>query len=400
MLSFQLFFDIQKQLLDANFMAVREVYDEIDWDERLIGIVWPRGVGKSTLLVRYLSTQDLSRSLYISADSIYFLDMTLLDFAMRWHREYDGWLLIIDEIHQYRNWQQELKNIYDSIPTLRIIFSGSSSIDLQTGSYDLSRRARLYQLHGFTFREYINYQYTLDIPKYTLSDILTDHLTITQSLPQIPIIRYFREYLERGYYPYYVNEKVQDNKKILETIHKTIYDDIANYYTIKTENLIFFKKILNYLSVMEAGEININKISKTLEIDNKTVSTYLEIMEKGGLIRFLLKDIHGYNIMKNTSKLYLENTNIVYTITKNLLKEVSVGKIRENFFVQSLQNTGQPIVYSDIGDFCIWDMYFEIWWQGKTFRQISDQKHTSFLVLDDIVVWQKWVIPLYLFWLL
>ena len=200
---------------------------------------------------------------------------------MRFHREYDGKILIIDEIHKYRNWQQELKNIYDSIPTLQIVFSGSSSIDLKSGNYDLSRRARLYHLHGFSLREYINYQYQLDIPRYTLSQILSDHLSIAQGLPSIPFIKYFREYLEMGYYPYYVNEKTKDSTKILETVNKTIYDDIANYYNIKTENLIFFKKILNYLSVMEPGEINSNKIAKTLEIDNKTVHSYLEILEKG-----------------------------------------------------------------------------------------------------------------------
>lgn len=396
----QRFFETQKQLLDANFSQVREMYEVIDFSERLIGIVWPRWVGKSTILIRYLSTQDLSRSLYISADSIYFLNTTLLDFAMRFHREYDGKILIIDEIHKYPNWQQELKNIYDSIPTLQIVFSGSSSIDLKSGNYDLSRRARLYHLHGFSFREYINYQYHLDIPRYTLMQILSDHLSVAQNLPNIPIIKYFREYLERGYYPYYVNEKTKDNTKILETVNKTIYDDIANYYNIKTENLIFFKKILNYLSVMEPGEINANKISKTLEIDNKTVNSYLEILEKWWLIRFLLKDANGYNIMKNTSKIYLENTNLLYAINTSLIKDVKVGTMREIFFVMALQNSGQSIVFSKVGDFMISDKYFEIWWANKTFRQIQKKKENSFLVLDDIIVWESGVIPLYLFGLL
>ncbi len=396
----QRFFGIQKQLLDVSFSQVREIFDTIDFSERLIGIVWPRWVGKSTILIRYLSSQDISRSLYISADSIYFLDTTLLDFALRFHREYDGKILLIDEIHKYHNWQQELKNIYDSIPTLQIIFSGSSSIDLTSGSYDLSRRARLYHLHGFSFREYINYQYHLDIPWYSLSDIQRDHLSITQKLPNIPIIKYFREYLEMGYYPYYVNEKTQDNTKILETVNKTIYDDIANYYSLKTENLIFFKKILNYLSVMEPWEVNTNKISKTLEIDNKTVNNYLEILEKWGLIRFLLQDVHGYNIMKNTSKIYLENTNILFAMNAGLMKNINIGTMKENFFITALQNSNQKILFSKIGDFMIDETIFEIWWMNKTFKQIWKMKDNSFLVLDDIIVGKTGVIPLYLFWLL
>ena len=208
-------------------------------------------MGKSTILVKYLSQNDLSKSLYVSADNIYFLENKLFDFARRFKNEYDGKLLIIDEIHKYKNWQQELKNIYDSFADLKIIFSGSSSIDLKGGNYDLSRRAKLYSLHGFSFREYLNYKYHLNIKKFTLKDILSNHLDIAQTLPEAPFIKYFKEYLQEGYYPYYVNEKQKDTLKIIETVNKTIYDDIANFYSIKTENLIYFKKILNYVAVME-----------------------------------------------------------------------------------------------------------------------------------------------------
>jgi uncharacterized protein len=394
------FFEIQKYLLDSKFPLTRELYKEIDFEERLIGIVWPRGVGKSTILIEYLSNNNLSTSLYISADNIYFLEHTLFDFALRFKREYDGKLLIIDEIHKYKNWQQELKNIYDSLPGLKIVFSGSSGIDLRGWNYDLSRRARLYHLQGFSFREYVNYVYDQKIESISFGDILTNHIQIAQSLPNIPIIKYFKEYLEFGYYPYFVNENKKDVSKIIETIHKTIYDDIANYYNIKTENLVYFKRILNYLSVIEPGEINSNKISKTLEIDNKTVNTYLEILEKGGLIRFLIKDISGYSVMKNTSKIYLDNTNLSFAICNNLHKEVRVGMIRETFFINTVQNSKNSVVSSKIGDCMIDDFYFEIGGEGKSFKQISKYPDRSFLVLDDILVWEKGIIPLYLFGLM
>lgn len=232
------------------------------------------------MLLEYLRTKDLSKSLYISADNIYFLEHTLFDFALSFKRDYDGRLLIIDEIHKYPNWNQELKNIYDSFPNLQVVFSGSSSLDLHVGNYDLSRRARLYHIRGFSFREYLNYKYNLEIARYSFDEVIKNHLQIAQSLGNFPVIKYFREYLREGYYPYYVNEKQKDFSKILETVNKTIYDDIANFYNLKTENLIFFKKMLNYLSVIEPGEINSNKISKTLEIDNKTVHHYLELLEK------------------------------------------------------------------------------------------------------------------------
>ncbi|NDK07799.1 AAA family ATPase [Candidatus Gracilibacteria bacterium] len=394
------FFEIQKNLIASNYSEKRELFNEINFTERLIGVIGPRGVGKSTLLLQYLKTKDLRVSLYISADNIYFLENKLFDFALRFVREYDGKLLIIDEIHKYRNWQQELKNIYDSFPTLQIIFSGSSSIDLVLGNYDLSRRAKLYYLEGFSLREYINFVYKQKLKKITLQDLLQNHISIAQNFPNIPIIKYFKEYLSIGYYPYFVNEKQQDYSKILETINKTIYDDIANYYNVKTENLIYFKKIINYLSIIPPGELNSNKISKTLEIDNKTVNTYLEILEKGGLIRFLLKDVDGYNIMKNTSKIYLDNTNILYAVNTNLLKETNLGTIRETFFINCIQNSKNKLIFSKIGDFKIGDICFEIGGENKTFKQLKDKITESFLVQDDIIIGEKNKIPLWLFGML
>lgn len=393
------FFEIQKYLIDNRFTTVREIYYEIDFSQKLIWIIWPRWVWKSTILIEYLKQNNLSNSLYISADNIYFLENNLFEFALKFKREFDGKILLIDEIHKYKNWQQELKNIYDSIPDLQIIFSWSSSIDLKNWNYDLSRRAKLYYLNWFSFREYINYLYWLNIKKYELNDILNNHINICLNLWNIPVIKYFKEYLENWYYPYYVNEKQKDNQKILETIDKTIYDDISKYYNVKTENLIYFKRILNYLSITNPWEINSNKISKTLEIDNKTVNNYLEILEKWWLIRFLLKDINWYNIMKNTSKIYLDNTNLIYSISKNLGKEINIWLIRELFFLNSIQNKNINICFSEKWDFKVNDNLFEIWWKNKTYKQIS-WLNNSFLVVDDIIIWEKNTIPLYLLWFL
>lgn len=393
------FFEIQKYLIDNRFTTVREIYYEIDFSQKLIWIIWPRWVWKSTILIEYLKQNNLSNSLYISADNIYFLENNLFEFALKFKREFDGKILLIDEIHKYKNWQQELKNIYDSIPDLQIIFSWSSSIDLKNWNYDLSRRAKLYYLNWFSFREYINYLYWLNIKKYELNDILNNHINICLNLWNIPVIKYFKEYLENWYYPYYVNEKQKDNQKILETVDKTIYDDISKYYNVKTENLIYFKRILNYLSIINPWEINSNKISKTLEIDNKTVNNYLEILEKWWLIRFLLKDINWYNIMKNTSKIYLDNTNLIYSISKNLGKEINIWLIRELFFLNSIQNKNINICFSEKWDFKVNDNIFEIWWKNKTYKQIS-WLNNSFLVVDDIIIWEKNTIPLYLLWFL
>lgn len=394
----QRFFEIQQELLQNLSIKKRYLYDEVDFNERLIWVIWPRWVWKTTLLLQYLSTKELSEEyLYISADNIYFLENNLFEFASRFYREYDWKLLIIDEIHKYKNWNQELKNIYDSFPKLKILFSWSSSLDLKIWNYDLSRRANLYYLEWFSFREYINFNYDYNLEKIDFEDILKNHFKISREISNnLSIIKYFKEYLKFWYYPYFLKKDNREYKKVIETIEKTIFEDISNFYNLKSQNLVAFKKILNYLAINPPGTININKISKTLELDNKIISNYLEILEKSWLIRFLLKDSYWYNIMKNTSKLYLDNTVMYYSINLFLNKDVNIWTIRENFVLNQVWNSVWNISFSKIWDFKIWDNIFEIWWKNKTFKQIKDLENW-YLILDDIIIWEKNKIPIWLF---
>ncbi len=397
----QNFFEIQESLLKNLSEKKRYLYDEIDFSERLIWIIWARWVWKTTLLLQYLKQKWKSeKNLYISADNIYFLENTLFDFTKKFVREYEGELLIIDEIHKYKNWNQELKNIYDSFVDLKIIFSGSSSLDLKIWNYDLSRRAVLYYLEGFSFREYLNFNYDFDFEKISFEDILQKNYQISSFISEkLAILKYFKEYLKFWYYPYFNKKDILEYRKVNETIEKTIFEDISNFYKLHTWNLLFFKKILNYLAINPPWTININKIAKTLEIDHKTTSFYLEILQKVWLVRFLLKDVYGYNIMKNTSKIFLDNSVLYYSINYFLNKEVNIWTIRENFVLNQVSNSIKNISYSKVGDFKIYDYIFEIWWKTKDFSQIKDLKK-SYLILDDIIIWQSNKIPIWLFWFL
>ena len=397
----QNFFEIQQWLLQDLSVKKRYLYDKIDFDDRLIWIIGPRWVWKTTLLLQYLSTKEISEEyLYISADNIYFLENNLFEFVSKFHKEYDWKLLIIDEIHKYKNWNQELKNIYDSFPKMNIIFSWSSSLDLKIWNYDLSRRASLHYLEWFSLREYINFNYNENLEIIKFNDIINNNFKLSSKISnKLSILKYFKEYLKYWYYPYFIKKDESEYKKVIETIEKTIFEDISNFYNLKSQNLISFKKILNYLAVNPPWTININKISKTLELDNKIISNYLEILEKSWLIRFLLKDSYWYNIMKNTSKLYLDNSVLYYSINLFLNKDVNIWTIRENFVLNQVWNSIWNISFSKTWDFKIWDNIFEVWWKNKDFNQIKGVDK-SFLVLDDILVWEKNKLPIWLFWFL
>lgn len=394
----QKFFETQNELLKNLSNKKRYLFNEIDFNERLIWLIWPRWVGKTTMLLQYILEKNIwEKGLYISADNIYFLENNLYEFVEKFYREYEWELLIIDEIHKYKNWSQELKNIYDSFPKMNIIFSWSSSLDLKIWNYDLSRRAKLYHLEWFSFREYLNFNYEKNFSKINFQEILEKNFQISTKISnEIAILKYFKEYLKFWYYPYFNKKNISEYWKVMETIEKTIFEDISNFYDLKSQNLLFFKKILNYLAVNPPWTININKISKTLELDNKTVSHYLEILKKVWLVRFLLKDEFWYSIMKNTKKIFLDNSILYFTINSFLNKEVNIWTIRENFVLNQIWNSIKNISYSKIWDLKIYENIFEIWGKNKNFSQIKDEKN-SYLILDDILIWNWWKIPIWMF---
>src|SRR3990167_2217144 len=255
----------------------RFLYEKLSVNHRLLGVVGARGVGKTTLLLQYIKNELYSegKAFYFSADNIYFNHVTILDFVNQLYSSQGITIFFIDEIHKYPNWNQELKNIYDSFPSIKIIFSGSSSIDLVTGTYDLSRRAHLLYLPGLSFREYLNIKTGQKFSSVTLEDLLQHHQKMAATFSSVRTLQhYFEEYKLFGYYPIVFQDRDRLYDAIANVIDKTIYEDIANFYNLKTQNLSCFKRIINFFGSIPPGKINTNNIARHLGIDNKTAEHY------------------------------------------------------------------------------------------------------------------------------
>ena len=301
------------------------------------------------------------------------------------YEDYGIRYFFFDEIHKYQNWNQELKNIYDSYPDIKIVFSGSSSIDLIKGAYDLSRRGVLYRIGGMSFREYLLFNDIVDVDVVTLEEILENRTKLEGNIAGIKKLKgYFHEYLNKGYYPFYLEDETTYNQKIVRIIEKTIFEDISNFYKLKTENLSSFMRILAYLSTIPPGELNRNSIAKNIRLDNKTVQNYLYILYETGLVELITENKSGSNILKQTEKIYLDNPDLYTAITEEIGYESQIGTIREIF-------------YSKTGDFEVNDTIFEIGGKNKTLKQIKNDLGNAYLVKDDILYGSKYEIPLYLF---
>ncbi len=390
----------RRLLKNTNFSTHRYLFKSFNTKSRLTGLVGPRGTGKTTLLLQYIKEkiENINQCLYLSLDNIYFTQLKLIEFVDDLY-EIDGIrYFFLDEVHKYPNWDQELKNIYDSYPDVKIIFSGSSSMDLIRGTYDLSRRGSLFKIGGMSFREYLEFKLNRTIPAISFHDLVENPESFAEQLADIERIKgHFLEYLENGYYPFLFEDKENYHQKILNVIDKTIYEDISNFYRLKTENLINFKKILSYLATISPGQLNRNSISKHTGLDNRTVENYLKILNETGLVCLVKENKAGSNLLKGTEKIYLDNSNVYRAIIDEIGFKYSKGTVREIFFIKMLQNAGEKVFYSKIGDFQVQDFYFEIGGKSKSKKQIKNYLENSFLVKDDIMYPSHNTIPLHLF---
>jgi uncharacterized protein len=378
----------------------RYIYNKFHINDRLTGLIGPRGTGKTTLLLQYIKEKidDKDSCIFASLDNIYFANNALLDFVNELYDDYGVRYFFLDEIHKYKNWNQELKNIYDSFPDIKVIFSGSSSIDLVKGTYDLSRRGTLFHIGGISFREYLLFRDIADLPIISLDQIVKERQSAEAKIANLKRLKgYFKEYLGKGYYPFFLEGLDFYNQKIQRIIDKTIFGDIANFYKLKTENLSNFKRILAYLATIPPGELSCNNIAGKIELDNKTILNYLNILRETGLADLISENKSGSNLLKKKEKIYLDNPDLYSSIIEEIGFDSQMGTLREIFFIKMLKNAGHKIYYSKTGDFEVNGTIFEIGGKNKTLKQIKSKLKNSFVVKDDILYGSRFEIPLYLF---
>ena len=382
-------------LVDLSFK--RYLYERFQLS-RLTGLIGARGVGKTTLMLQFIKeTCPLNKTFYFSADSLYFRQSTLLAFINELYHVEGYRIFFIDEIHKYDNWNQELKNLYDAFPDIKIVYSGSSALELIKGSHDLSRRAKLYHLPGMSFREYLNFTEHQSIETSSLTALLANPSALNKLSSIDRLLGHFKTYLESGYYPFSFEEPHTYYERVMQIIDKIIFEDIPSCFDLKTHNLHFFQKMLGYLASIPPGEVNTNNIANNLGIAHQTVFHYLTILEQVGLIQMVYSYVGGNRYLRKPQKIFLHNTTLLYTCQQFVGEPLYKGTLRELYFVQTLRDANQKIYYSKQGDYRTKDFIFEIGGKNKTQQQIVDAELPGVLVKDDILVASKNILPLLFF---
>ena len=377
------------QLVSDDF--VRYLHDEIDWTAQLIAILGARGVGKTTMLLQHIKRfNSLEDTLFVYADNIYFTKHTLFDLATDFYKG-GGRHLFIDEIHKYKNWSQEIKNIYDTLPRLQVVYTGSSILDLEQGGADLSRRKLQYYLYGMSFREYIQLRYHIQIPVHSLTDLLEDNIRFPYSdLQPLPV---WKEYVQIGYYPFFLKGNYLQllNGVVLQTVE----NDIPIYAGLSVGTARKLKTLLYIIAQSVPFKPNMSAIAADLGISRNDVGDLMFYLEKAGLINQLRSDITGIRLLGKVDKVFLNNTNLMYAIAGG---NTDIGNERETAFY-TLTRVTEPVTTSSVSDFQIGDYTFEVGGQKKGRKQIKDVQN-AFVVRDDIEFGSNGIVPLWAFGLM
>lgn len=376
---------LQLELTCSDFH--RYLYNDVNWNARMVAITGARGVGKSTMVLQYLKTQISDcKVLYISADHTFFTTHTLVEVADDFSKE-AGSLLVIDEVHKYPDWSRELKQIYDTHPDMKVIFTGSSVLDIIDGVADLSRRVLHYTMYGLSFREYLGLFHHISVPKYSLEEILDGKAHIEGMLHPLPA---FREYLSEGYYPFAIEGDFP--LRMQNVITKTIESDIAQYAGLRATTAKKLKKMLAVISGLAPYKPNADNLALEIGISRNSVQDYLSLLERAQLIGQLRDDTGGIRGLGKVEKVYIDNPSLMRVLSGG---KTDVGNMRETFFYNQMR-VKNDVISSRQSDFKIEKYTFEVGGRKKGKKQIEDIPD-SFIVKDDIEFAQGNVIPLWAF---
>ena len=366
----------------------RYMFNRIDWNARMVGIIGPRGVGKSTMILQKIreGQDSLYPQLYVSADHTFFSTHTLTELADNFVKE-GGKHLYIDEVHKYQGWSRELKQIYDVHPTLKVVFTGSSVLDIQKGEADLSRRALMYSMQGLSFREYLELFHGIVTPVYSLDDIITHRVELLEPEHPLPL---FRNYCKNGYYPFSLEGNFEIRME--QVVSQTIEADIPQYADLKAATARKLKKMLAIIAKSAPFKPSYEHLATEIGVSKNNIPDYLLYLERAGMIGQLRNETGGMRSLGKIEKVFVDNPSLMSAIADTM---ANVGTLRETFFYNQMR-VDYDVTSSKHADFEVNGYTFEVGGRKKGTKQIEGVEN-AFIVKDDIETGYGIFLPLWTF---
>lgn len=376
------------KIAEVSADYVRRIHDEIAWDDRLVAIVGARGVGKTTMILQHIKLHDNApTALYVTADDLWFTSHTLLELADVFYKN-GGRTLYIDEVHRYPKWSVELKNIYDTYSRLKVVYTGSSILDIRRGGADLSRRQLEYTMYGLSFREYLLLSHGIDLPVYTLDDVVAQRIAFPAG--EHRPIALFKEYMREGYYPFF--RQRDSHTRLQQVVNQVLEVDIPKFAELTLTTIEKLKRLMYVVAQSVPFKPNYSKLGRDLECHRTSVSDLMLLLEKSHLVQILRDDSFGVSSLGKVDKIYLGNTHLAYALNDSV---PNVGNLRETVFLTSVKPK-YDVMASSVADFKVGKYTFEVGGRNKKQKQIQGVDD-AFVVKDDIEYGYQNVIPLWAF---
>jgi len=385
----------EEKIAETNLNFKRYLYQNIDWDSRLICLKGPRGVGKTTLLLQHIKESFQSgQALYVSLDSVWINVREVYELAEH-HLAHGGTHLFLDEVHKAGDWQNLVKCLHDDLKRLHVVYSGSSLLKIERQGGDLSRRQTQYFLPGLSFREYLQFEGIADLPAISLEDLLRNHIQIARNLRgRLPVLKHFADYLTHGYYPFYKDDQKHFASHVVQVVNQVLDVDYPEIEDVEVATVSKARRMLTVLAASCPQTPNMPKLYAQLETDRKNGLKILYALERAGLLSLLSRQRREtLKSLPTPDKIMCDNTNLLVALASS----PDEGAMRETFFMNMLRRSAHTLAYPAQGDFLVDGKYlFEVGGRGKGFEQIKDVPN-SFVVNDDVEVGFGNKIPLWLF---
>lgn len=385
----------ERRLDDTSLTFHRSLFGEIDWEDRLVCIKGAKGTGKTTMMLQFLkgNPEILEKSIYVSLDNLWFKTHDPVEVA-EYLDTHGGERLFLDEVHHYPEWQTLIKNLYDDFPKLRIVYSGSSMLRLDREGGDLSRRHRVYELRGLSFREFLSFDGIGEFPKIDLMNLLKDHRKIARGIVgKIKVLPAFERYVRSGYYPFYKVARGGYQDRIHQIVRQILENDYPKVEDVSPSTIAKTERMLMILASSCPQLPKMKELYAQLETDRNQGLKMMYTLERAGLLSLLSAKPSNFGNLSRPDKIYCNNTNLMYALSD----AVNTGTLRESFFLNQLRGGGHSVSYPGAGDFLVDKKYlFEVGGKGKGFDQIKDVPN-SFVVNDDVEIGFGNKIPLWLF---
>jgi predicted AAA+ superfamily ATPase len=380
----------------------RYLHARINWNHRLVGIVGPRGAGKTTLVLQHYQQayHSAEKCLYLSADHPLIASVGLYQ-AVAEYFKYYGECVIIDEVHKHPDWSTTVKALYDSYPGKKFIVLGSSMLNILHGKGDLSRRLLLYSLKGLSFREYLNFRYAGELPACDFDTLVGTHVQLSRRiLEKHPtVLRDFMAYCATGYYPFFMQCSPSEYYQLLvNVIEKVVYEDIPSIRAVQSGSSLKMKRLLAYLSMSTIPTFNISSLTNEIDVTRDTLYEFFDVLQRAQLATVV--SVAGRNVRAfKKSKILLNNPNLYYAISTGLWESaVNRGNLREAFFASQLAQEGGLHTSATV-DFTVTTgsraYEVEVGGKSKDLRQLSGIAH-GLVFKDGIECGAGPQIPLYL----